>query len=496
MEVADVKSFANMLLDACETARKAGKPMLDTCFLNDGNKWKRQDMTRIAKDLSKRLHLDSFALPEVVEGQFTCFLPWLSPTLNELATWFKSLCDTTEKNHGDRIRDRFYNLLFCLIKELCDYYTCDGLQTFSNMISSSGNFDQEFVNEHLRIYIQNAIESNAHTVAASALQHCLGVCHQALSRPRLLPPNLNHDPRTDLSQASLGESTQSFAVRPLNDMSPDAIYPQKRRCVGEGVTSGSVDPIGVSMDKTASMLLLSRMNTPYRPSQHGFGNSFQPGYCHTSSNQSKAPFIMPDTRTCSYNSIQSSETALPMQDPDKNTLNSSQNSVHYPLMLHEATPKSTGGPFPLSFNDTSNALELLCSEPPLSLQNKSLTSEPCLYLNDTSTALEELDSETQQYLNDSSMDLQGLTSESLLYWNDTSMSLQGLAELPQIYLNDSSMAVQYVGPQAPYLDNASMGLRGAASEQFSWIDTSMSLQGLASETHLDRNPAHAATAEH
>ncbi|KAL4934881.1 hypothetical protein BDV06DRAFT_208110 [Aspergillus oleicola] len=42
-----------------------------------------------------------------------------------------------------------------MIKQLCDYYTRDGLQTFSNMISSSGDLNQVFVDEHLRTYIEN-----------------------------------------------------------------------------------------------------------------------------------------------------------------------------------------------------------------------------------------------------------------------------------------------------------------------------------------------------
>lgn len=112
-------------------------------------------MTRIAKDLSKILHLDSLALPEIVEQQLPSLLPWLSPSLDELATWFEALCDKTEKTHRDRIRDRFYTLLFYLIKNLCDHYACDGLQTFCNMISRPGNLDQGRVKRHLRTYIEN-----------------------------------------------------------------------------------------------------------------------------------------------------------------------------------------------------------------------------------------------------------------------------------------------------------------------------------------------------
>lgn len=384
-----------------------------------------------------------------------------------------------------------------------------------------------------------ATELNAHTVATNALQHSLGVCKQALSYPRQHPASLDlsfYFPCTDLSQVSPGDMSQGFVAPSLHDERPDAMYPQKRRCTGEGITSGLVDPFGISIEETVSLPLVPRVDTESRPRKQVARNSVQPRYSYTT-NQSKAPIAKPDTGTCLYNSNLNSETVIPMQDPDNNMPNALRSSVYYPTssMLHETTSESTDRPFPPNLNDTSMALQQLCSGPPLFFNNThtgtGLNSEPEIYLNDTSTALQELGLQSQQYVNDTSIGLQGLASGSLLdcnvtsmglqeiasrpqpYLNDTSsalqelstepelplntsMGLQELATVPQIYPNDTSMALQHAGMETLHPGNTYRGMKGVASKPFYWTDTSMSLHGVASETQLDPDQVtHAAATE-
>ncbi|KAL6229460.1 hypothetical protein BDW75DRAFT_97915 [Aspergillus navahoensis] len=173
MEFADVKLFADMLLDACEAAEKAGKPMLDTCFLLDKGKETKQDMTRIAKGLFRRLQPDFSTLSGSgsVQDPLTAYSPWLSPDLNELTTWFRSLCDKGEKTVQDRVRERYYSLLF-LIKNLCDHYTCDGFQTLTDMIFTSGNLHRELIPERFASANAVIIQEAPLQVYSAALVFC------------------------------------------------------------------------------------------------------------------------------------------------------------------------------------------------------------------------------------------------------------------------------------------------------------------------------------
>ncbi|KAL3440485.1 hypothetical protein BJX65DRAFT_290349 [Aspergillus insuetus] len=153
MELADVKLFAGTLLAACDATEKAGKSSLDTnFFLNENGKMKPE--TRIMKDVFEKLH-DPLTLPDFIEAEWTAALPFLSPGLHELLIWFDSLREKTDKSLQDRIRERFYQLLFCQMKKLCDFYTRDGVQTLADMIPNSGNLDKVSVKEQLSVYIEN-----------------------------------------------------------------------------------------------------------------------------------------------------------------------------------------------------------------------------------------------------------------------------------------------------------------------------------------------------
>jgi hypothetical protein len=155
MELADVKLFAGTLLAACEATEKAGMSSFDThFFLNENGKMKREDIRRIVKDVFERLH-EPLTLPSFIEAEWTASLPFLSLDLHELLVWFDSLREKTDKSLEDRIRERFYQLLFCQMKNLCHFHTRDGVQTLADMISNSGNLDKVLVKEHLSFYIEN-----------------------------------------------------------------------------------------------------------------------------------------------------------------------------------------------------------------------------------------------------------------------------------------------------------------------------------------------------
>ncbi|CEL10664.1 hypothetical protein ASPCAL13780 [Aspergillus calidoustus] len=323
MELADVKLFAGTLLAACEATEKAGKSSLDTnFFLSENGKMKREDMTRIVKDVFERLH-DPLTLPGFIEAEWTASSPFLSPGLHELLVWFDCLREKTDKSLQGRIRERFYQLLFYQMKNLSDFYTRDGAQTLADMIPNSGNLDKVSVKEQLSVYIENgekyhslsndlggpgtlfllpdkgesywlskvpkgatprgqktrvsvlesllqtgissrAIELNTHTVAAKILDDTLSVFRDALMLylgacgDNSNAQYVSHQPSSSLNCLFYAPHSDAQA---LLDRRPDASCsgePHKRRCTGNGVTSGSVgaeDVLNISTQETEFVAL-------------------------------------------------------------------------------------------------------------------------------------------------------------------------------------------------------------------------------------------------